>query len=162
MTVGFGFFFFSFLGVSESSLSRFADFFFGGVVSPFTLSAIGQRQIEKRRGRIYIPSSCFRFLLLGGMTAISPFGTLFPLPFTLSFSFATILPVSFALPQDSKCSFTACRMIGLEHFGQEIRSGDSFMGIFPNVNRSCGSSCFATGDPKSELGGDWFPCDPTS
>jgi len=109
---------------------------------------------------MYIPSSCFRFLLLGGMTAISPFGILLPLPFTLSFSFLAFLLVSLALPHDSKCSFTACRIIGLEHFGQEIRSGDSFMGIFPNVNRSCGSSCFATGDPKSELGGDWFPCDP--
>jgi len=36
------------------------------------------------------------------------------------------------------------------------------MGILPNVSRSCGSSCFATGDPNSELGGDWFPCDSTN
>lgn len=34
------------------------------------------------------------------------------------------------------------------------------MGILPYVSRSCGSSCFATGLPISELGGDWPPCLP--
>lgn len=102
-----------------------------------------------------ILSSNFRFLVFEGITAISLFGMLFPL--TLS-AFVELLAAGFSFPQVSICCLTACRIMGRMQVGQETKSGVSFIGIFPNVTRSRGSSCFTTGDPTSELGGDWFPC----
>ena len=149
-TVGFCFFFFSFLldVGSGSSLSRFAGFFLGGVVSP-VLSP--KHQTYPQTG---LPSSCFRFLLLAGITAISPFGVPLPSPLTLSLSFVVFFEI-FSLTQDSICFDMPFRVIGRLHLEQEIKSGDSFMGILPKIRRSRGSSCLATGDPISELvGGD--------
>ena len=147
-TVSFCFFFFSFLAVgSGSSLSRFAGFFLGGVVSPL-LSPTHQTYPQT-----VLPSSIFRFLLLAGITAISPFGVPLLSPLTLSLSLVVFFFEIFSLTQDSKCFAIPFRVMGRLHLEHETKSGDSFIGIFPNTRRSRGSSCLATGDPMSELGG---------
>ena len=108
--------------------------------------------------RDIVPSSCFRFFDFGGVADISPFGV--PLLLSLACSLSTpfvvagVFAIDFFFKQLSTCSFKACRMIGRLQCGQETNSGDSSMGILPYVSRSCGSSCLATGDPMSELGGD--------
>jgi len=97
----FRFLFLFLLGSFRILLISFGRFLFWW--SGFTVYTVGYKlmSISKERGRVRIPSSDFRFLLFGGMTAISPFGTLLPLLVTLSFSFPAFLPVdSFAFPHD--------------------------------------------------------------
>ena len=147
-----GFFFFSFL-VSPSSLSRFEGFFFGGVASPFTLSAVPHMSKSPRSHKLEcIPSSFFLFFLVG-IVACSPWGISFPSSLAFSFFFSTF----FSFEQDSRCERMASRRIGRLHRGQEIKSGLSVIGTFPKTKRSRGSSCFETGDPRSPTpvaGGD--------
>jgi len=71
-TATFGcFFFFSFL-VSPSSFSRFEGFFFGGVVSPFTLSTEPHMSISQNltRGMYTIVVLPFLFSWRGGLFAV--------------------------------------------------------------------------------------------
>jgi hypothetical protein len=125
------------------------------VVSLIALSATSVKFRDRNDG---LPSSCFRFFDLGGITAISPFGVALPFSGLCSFPtpgiVAETFELAFFLIQLSTWSFRACRIIGLLQCSQETSSGDSSIGILPYVSRSRGSSCFATGEPTSELGGD--------
>ena len=93
-----------------------------------------------------IPSSCFRFLYLAGTSVISSFRS-FLSRFTLSLVPTSTFFVFSSLEHDSRCVVTAFLRNGRLQRGHEIISTVSLIGMVPKTRRSCGSNCFAIGDP---------------